>query len=387
VRSQTPRTPPKPRRRPWLIALPLAVFVVLALVWTAFWFFAAHRADAEIARWRQREAQAGRIFACSDQDISGYPFRLEVRCTEPAAELRRWQPPVALAAKDALITLQVYDPTLVVGTFTSPFTIAEAGQPPHMVANWKLAQASLRARSSAAERLSIIIDDAQLAQNASGPVTSVAAAEHIELHGRLVSGSPNDNPVIELGLRLTKATVPLQPVLAQPTDGVMSATVYGLKDFNSRPWREQLREMSLNQGRIEIQEAKFTQGDIVAIGTGALAIKPTGRLDGQVRLTVASLEKLIALLGIDQEVTKYLAQRTGAQSVDKLVSGLDRLMPGLGGAIRGPAGASLAAAGISMLGEPAQLDGRRAVALPLRFVDGAVFLGPIAIPGQMPPLF
>jgi Uncharacterized protein conserved in bacteria (DUF2125) len=115
-------------------------------------------------------------------------------------------------------------------------------------------------------------------------------------------------------------------------------------------------------------------------------VKPSGRLDGQIRLTVAGLERLIALLGLDQAVTQYLAQRAGGMTVDKLASGLDRLMPGLGGAVRGQSGASLAAAGISMLGEQTQLDGRRAVALPLRFADGAVFLGPIAV-GQVPPFF
>lgn len=58
----------------------------------------------------------------------------------------------------------------------------------------------------------------------------------------------------------------------------------------------------------------------------------------------------------------------------------------LGGAVRGNSGANLAAAGIGMLGEPKELEGRRAVSLPLRFVNGAAFLGPIQV-GQIAPLF
>jgi hypothetical protein len=73
-------------------------------------------------------------------------------------------------------------------------------------------------------------------------------------------------------------------------------------------------------------------------------------------------------------------------SVDKLAGGLDRLMPGLGGMVRGQSGANLAAAGIGLLGEPAELDGKRAIALPLRFANSAVFLGPVGI-GEVPPLF
>jgi len=386
VRSYSPRSAPKPRRRPWLVALPLAIVVVLALLWTGFWFYAAHRTDLEIARWRDREAQSGRIVTCGRQDIGGYPFRIEVHCADPGAQLRSWQPPLGLAAKNSVVTVQVYDPTLIIGEFTGPLTVAEPGRPASMVANWTLAQASLRGRPSAPERLSIVLDNGKLAQGDGGTLTNVANAEHLELHGRLAGGSANKNPVVELGLRLTNGTAPVLQVLAQPTDGVMSATVYGLKDLSPKPLREQVRELARAEGRIEIEQARFTQGEIATTGTGTLTVKPNGRLDGQIRLTVAGLERLIALLGLDQAVTQYLAQRTGGMTVDKLASGLDRLMPGLGGAVRGQSGANLAAAGISMLGEQTQLDGRRAVALPLRFADGAVFLGPIAV-GQVPPLF
>ena len=38
------------------------------------------------------------------------------------------------------------------------------------------------------------------------------------------------------------------------------------------------------------------------------------------------------------------------------------------------------------MGQPAELEGQRAVTLPLRFDDGLVSLGPMKI-GAMPPLF
>jgi hypothetical protein len=53
-------------------------------------------------------------------------------------------------------------------------------------------------------------------------------------------------------------------------------------------------------------------------------------------------------------------------------------MPGLGDAAREQASTHLSA-GIAMLGEPATLEGRQAVSLPLRFDNGAVFLGPIPV--------
>jgi hypothetical protein len=43
-------------------------------------------------------------------------------------------------------------------------------------------------------------------------------------------------------------------------------------------------------------------------------------------------------------------------------------------------------AGLSFVGRPAEIDGKKAVAVPLRFNDGAVFLGPIRL-GRMEPLY
>jgi hypothetical protein len=209
----------------------------LHALWTGFWFYAANRADLEITQWRTRESQNGRIFTCSRQDIGGYPFRLEVHCADPNAQLRSWQPPVGLAAKDSLVTVQVYDPTLVIGEFTGPLTIAEPGRPASMVANWTLAQASLRGRPSAPERLSVVLDNGKLAQGDGGTLTNVANAEHLELHGRLTGGSANNNPVVELGLRLTNGTAPVLQVLSQPDRRrrYVSHRVR-LKDLAPKPW-------------------------------------------------------------------------------------------------------------------------------------------------------
>ena len=119
--------------------------------------------------------------------------------------------------------------------------------------------------------------------------------------------------------------------------------------------------------------------------SGGLTVTPEGLLEGQITMTVAGLDKLITLLGLDQMLTQYLAQRGGGLTMDKIASGLDRLLPGLGGAVRNNQ-SGIAAVGITMLGEPRDLEGRKAVSLPLRFADGIAYLGPLQI-GRMSPLF
>jgi hypothetical protein len=43
-------------------------------------------------------------------------------------------------------------------------------------------------------------------------------------------------------------------------------------------------------------------------------------------------------------------------------------------------------AGVGLMGQPTELEGKRAVSLPLRFDDGVVSLGPLKI-GMVPPLY
>jgi hypothetical protein len=53
--------------------------------------------------------------------------------------------------------------------------------------------------------------------------------------------------------------------------------------------------------------------------------------------------------------------------------------------VRNSAAASLID-NLKRMGQPAQIDNKPAVALPLRFADGSVYLGIIRI-GEVPPLF
>jgi len=73
------------RRR--LLFVPAAVVVVLAAAWSAFWFYAAARAEADLAAWRERARQAGRAQDCVSQSIAGYPFRIEVHCGGASLQL------------------------------------------------------------------------------------------------------------------------------------------------------------------------------------------------------------------------------------------------------------------------------------------------------------
>ena len=115
-------------RRSRQVILPLALFVALAAGWTALWFHASSVARASIAAWRAREAQSGRLYTCASENLGGYPFRIEVRCTEAGAQMRSADPPFVVKAKDLLVLAQAYRPNLLIAEVEAPLTF-EAHRP------------------------------------------------------------------------------------------------------------------------------------------------------------------------------------------------------------------------------------------------------------------
>jgi len=358
----------------------LILFLALVGGWSYLWYYATGKAEVAIDRWRAREAKAGRIYTCGSQSIGGYPFRIEVTCDKAAAVFRSNQPPVEIKTSSILVAAQLYQPTLLISDFYGPLTIADLGHAPNIIVNWKLAQSSVRGTPSAPERISLVFDQPVVERINGNNRQSVLKAQRIEVHGRLAGGSVTNKPIIETVLRLRAAAAPeLHPAAAMPIDADITTLLRGLNDFSPKPWSVRFRELQAVDGRVDITQARVQQGDTIAVGDGTLSLNESGRLQGQLRVTVANIEPFLAAVGTPQVVKN-------SPDMDRLSGALDRLLPGLGNVARQQATSSNLSLGINLLGEQTTLEGKRAVTLPLRFDDGSVFLGPIWI-GNTPAMF
>jgi hypothetical protein len=333
--------------------------------------------------------------------VAGFPFRLEVRCDGVSVQLNSQTAdqaaahiPLTAKLDQILVVAQIYDPKLLIAEFTAPATIS--GRDPHasMAVNWRTARASVVGLPAVPQRASIVFDDPAIDRvNATVP-TPLARARHVELHGRLAGGTPLDHPVIETALKIEGGSVQeVHPLLAAPFDADVRALLIGLADFSPQPWPQRFREIQAAGGHVEVVQSRIAQGDLVAVATGTLGLSPQGRLDGELQMTVAGIEKVIPALGIEKMLDEGVPQATldrvapgvKTQDVNNLLGALDRAIPGLGKVVKQNANAGVAA-GINALGKEAVLEGKKARAFPLRFVDGTVYLGPLKV-GQTPPLF
>jgi len=394
-----PDMTPAPRRRPlWRLFFMPVLVLIAAIAWSGFWFYAASEVGVRADAWRAQEAKAGRVYDCGKRSVAGYPFRLEIRCEDPSVALISQtagaSTPFTARLGEILVVAQIYDPKLVIAEFKAPATIADRGAPPSLVVNWSKGRSSVVGLPAVPQRASLVFDDPAIDRLNGSVQTPLARAGHVELHGRLADGSTADNPVIETVLQIAGGSLQdVHPLLAQPFNADVRTKLTGLKDISPKPWPQRFREMQAAGGHVEIEQSRIEQGDLIAVSAGTLSLNANGRIEGELQMTVAGIERVIPALGIDKMLEQGVPQATldrvapgvKSQDVNNLFGALDRAIPGLGKVIKQNANVGVAA-GINSLGTDAVLEGKKARAFPLRFVDGAVFLGPLKV-GQVPPLF
>jgi hypothetical protein len=176
-------------------------------------------------------------------------------------------------------------------------------------------------------------------------------------------------------LRLDTAVADkLRPLVAKLIDADVVAMLRGVDDISPKPWPQRFKEWQAHDGQLEIIKARLAQEDVIAVGTGTLKLTPRGALDGNLQVTVVGIEKVLKMFDIERLMSEG--------QIGATFNALDRLIPGLGGIARQSAAPTL----VTALGQRTELEGKPAVAFPVRFVDGTVFLGPFQV-GVVPPLF
>jgi len=386
------RAPVPRRRRLWPVFAPIALVLVLAIGWSWLWYYAAAIADRTLSGWIEREAALGRVYACGTQSIGGFPFGFVSRCTGAAATFSNNQPPFDVHASDVTFSAQVFRPTLLNGEITSPVTLSNPGGAPVFVAKWTRAQLSLLGLPPEPERITVSLQQPRLDRVAGPGSGMIFQAETAKVDGRIIEGTARNNPVIEATGHFEGAIAPtFHPLLAEPLQGDIDAVMRGFKDFAPKPWPVLFRDMQAAGGGIDIKLLRLERPDAVIVGTGRLSINAHGKLDGIMSVAVAGIDNIVPLLGIDQLIGQGINKLTGGSGSPSQGLGtqglgaLDRLMPGLSGVVRAGTNASLID-NIKKMGQPIEIEGKPATALPLRVDDGVIYLGLIPL-GVVPPLF
>ena len=237
----------------------------------------------------------------------------------------------------------------------------------------------MRGTPKAPERASVAVDGLRLDGTQAGNL--LFESKRAEFHARVQYGSWPHNPAVDIVVKLAGAAAPaVHALAAQPFDADILAVLHGMTDLAPKPMPARLREWQAAGGKLEIQNARLAQAESLANATGTLGLTQQGRLDGALRLTVAGIERFMPTIG---------GEKGAALSLDRVapaLNAIERAVPGLAQRVTPQRQQSLQAGLLALLGQPAEIEGKKGVAVPLRFSDGKASFGPFPL-GQVPPAF
>ena len=141
-------------------------------------------------------------------------------------------------------------------------------------------------------------------------------------------------------------------------------------------------------------QSRIQQGDLVAVAAGTLSLNANGRIEGELQMTVAGIEKIIPALGIDKMLEEGVPQATLDQRCARREDAGSQQSVWRARSRRSPVSARSSSRTPMSASPPASIrsarrrcsEGKKARVFPLRFVDGNVLLGPLKV-AQVPPLF
>lgn len=241
--------------------IPLGVVIVLALLWSIYWFTAMSIAKQRLAEERMKLADQGVTLACTQEGWGGFPFHFEFSCTSPVLTYRQ---EAELRSANLLLVALAYAPWQVAALIDGPSKVLGIGLPPKEATHQRImAVATYKGES-------------KLQFSAEVPALSipgVGTAEKLMVHTR-----PSETGGTDAALLVTKLTV--QPE-GKPAVTIDQGDVRGTL----------LPDQSLKLDRAELQK-----GTLRYWGSGTLALDGEHRLSGRIDTETNDLNGLLQLL-------------------------------------------------------------------------------------------
>ncbi|MGU3496479.1 DUF2125 domain-containing protein [Xanthobacteraceae bacterium A53D] len=346
------------RRRPWMIALPLLLVIIIGIGWSGLWVYAARTADAEIEAWIAREARLGRTWTCSERSLEGFPFRFELLCRDPTLVTKGGES-LRVTAAAAHAVAQIWNPSHIVAEFSSPARVENLTTSQLYTVSWSLLQMSGVGDSTGRPiRFDLVANNPMVEQapGQTGGATPLLSAKQIEAHARRNPGANGARDGVDFALSVNDGESPQMANAAGsagPLDLDLKLTVTAADDLRPMPVEERLRAWAMAGGLLQVQGLTLTTPKAAVSAAGALLVDPQGRLNGQMALGFAGIEEVMKNLGSAGVISPEFAPIAGA---------------------------------LALAGKKGDVAGRPGVTFNIGFDKGALKLGRIPV-GIVPPLF
>jgi len=287
----------KPAATPrWKLYAPYVALLVLALGWSVYWYVASRATQQALESWFAQERSFGRVWSCGERTVGGYPFRIELRCSNPSFEGRLGAAQGKARIGDLLAASHLYNPKLIVGEFKSPLNFRAQDHGVEIGIEWRKLLISHRMGVSPGQT-SIEMEDGVL--RAKDPMVQIdLRSERFEFHLR---PTPETEASLDVALRFVKLqSAPLDQLTGEtsPIDAVVSVSFAQSRAFNGANLAQSLENWRLAQGKLQINEFKLAKANARLEIKGPLSLDEARRIRGKLDIDANGLGRLLAAQGI-----------------------------------------------------------------------------------------
>lgn len=271
----------KPRRRglflPWFLAL------LLVVGWSGGWFWLKDQAIARMDSSVEQLRAQGYDIAWRRREVSGFPFRLDIKLEGPRiAEPSGW----AIAAPTLKGEAFIYrlDHWVLVAPTGVTLTRPEGGP---VTVRAEALRASLAGFDKHPPRISIEGVGLNFEPTPGAKEYPIQSAEKLELHLR---PGPDDQGALLFrveGARLKLKGLPERIVQGRPASMMWDLVFSKMSAFRGEDWPDAVRSWRDAGGAITVSGAEVKGGDALLSGKGGpLTVGLDGRLQGTLEATL-----------------------------------------------------------------------------------------------------
>lgn len=275
---------PAPRRVSRLgLYLPVAILAIVALGWSASWFYIRERVKSGLDEWIGKEASASRRWTCADRDIGGYPFRIEIRCADFTVD----RGDLSASVGKLTVVAQVYRPRHVIAEASGPLRLKSGNAEAN--GTWKSLRTSVITAPGGFDLASLVAEEPKIALRDPHLGNFDVSSKQFEAHLR---PDPSERTTIDIALNSQGAVIPGLDQLVGGTepaniDILLTATKAVL--LPRRPVIAEFEPWRAAGGRADLQKLTLAKGALRLEGTGNIAIDAEHRPEGQIEIQAAGL--------------------------------------------------------------------------------------------------
>lgn len=297
----------------WFIVLPSLAILVLAAIWSVYWYVAASKAHDILEQVLAREKAKGVEITCATREIQGFPFKFRLDCHGLKVVQKTPSGLTVLTSSRLVAVVMAYNYNHLIAELYGPFDVTRSDSRPQnssvsemhklFSGTAKTVKASVKLKNQAVKQSTLVIQglDGTLIDYSqrSNPQAIKTSLENGVFHLRAVGSMKNTKGPYDLGTTLKNLSFVGGQANFQSAAGTKFNELLVRANITEVPYDlrgqplELLKSWQASKGMIKITELKTNTGPVKLNGDGTISLDGAGRADGVINMRLSGLDVLV----------------------------------------------------------------------------------------------